>query len=240
MIVPINSDSRFPAGYVVQYGARENSQWRTERPGIFGIEYAGELGKVGLDSNAGWIAFSDTRDEWVFVHQFGVQPGATYPDNGATVEVWTHGPGMAAGVDFGQPQLHGEFMEMEVLGPLVELAPGEDASAEMVWAACRCPGPIRDVTPSGCTAEPLELQPVDGTWRVRGAFGVFASGRVQLRAGSDVLLELTASPFAPLRLDQVVRLPQSAGAVELAFLDDTGDAVPLATAVITEREGASQ
>jgi hypothetical protein len=240
MIVPTNPDSHFPGRYVVQYGVADNGQWRTDRPGIFGIEYAGELGKVGLDSQAGWIAFSDTRDEWVFVHQYAVKPGATYPDDGATVEVWTHGPGKAAGVDFSQPQLHGEFMEMEVLGPLVELAPGEDASAEIVWAACRCPGPIRDVGRSGCTAEPLELQSVDGNWRLRAAFGVFAPGQVQLRAGSDVLLQRSASPLKPLRLDEVVSLPQSARAVELVFLDRTGEAVPLVTAVVTERERASQ
>jgi hypothetical protein len=240
MTVPINPNSRFPGGYALQYGAVDNPQWRTEQPGIFGIEYTGELGKVGLDSQAGWVAFSDTHDEWAFVHQFPIQPDAAYPDNGATVEVWTHGPGIAAGVDFGQPQLHGHFMEMEVLGPLVELAPGEEISADVIWAACRCPGPIRQVSRAGCTAEPLEVKRLAEGCRARGAFGVFAPGRVELRAGSAVLLERTVSPFKPIRLDDLVDVPDSTRTLELVFVDGTGAASPMATTVVMERENASQ
>src|SRR5205085_2335542 len=139
----LNPASRFSHGYNVLYGARDNPQWCTDSSN-FRAKYAGLLGKVGLDSQSGWVAFND--DDWVFIHQFDVQPGATYPDGGATVEIWTHGPGIAAGVDFGQAQLRGEFMEMEVLGPLQPLMPGEQTSADLVWAACRCPGPIVDVT----------------------------------------------------------------------------------------------
>src|SRR5207302_5944638 len=94
--VPLNPASRFAHGYDVLYGARDNPQWCTDSSN-FRAKYAGLLGKVGLDSQSGWVAFND--DDWVFIHQFDVQPGATYPDGGATVEIWTHGPGIAAGVD---------------------------------------------------------------------------------------------------------------------------------------------
>ena len=108
----------------------------------------------------GRVAFSD--GEWAFLHMFELETGATYPDGGATVEVWTHGPGLAAGVNFGQPQLRGEFMEMEVLGPLKSLSPGEQASSDLIWAACRCPGQIVDATPHGCVGEPLALSAYGG------------------------------------------------------------------------------
>ena len=230
MTVPVNPRSRFPNGYRVQYGPQDNRQWRTTQyPGLFGIEYAAELGKVGLDSTAGWVAFSDTRDEWAFVHQFAVDPGATYPDGGATVEVWTHGPGIAAGVDFGQERLRGRFMEMEVLGPLVDLLPGEESSADITWAACRCPGPILEVSEAACTAQRLEVQRQAGGWRVRGTFGVFAPGRIQLRAGSRVVLERSAGPLEPVRLDDVISGP-APFELTLVALEAAGGAPPIAVA----------
>ena len=222
MSVPLHPASRFPGGYVVLYGPSDNPQWRTDQAGIFGIEYAGRLGKVGLDSQAGWVAFSD--GEWAFVHRFEVRAGADYPDDGATVEVWTHGPGIAAGVDFGQQQLRGEFMEMEVLGPLEPLAPGQAASAAIEWAACRCPGRILDVTPAGCVARPLAVVREAGWTRVRGTFGLFAPGRVQLRqaASARTLLERHGGPLAPLELDEALDLDLGPGALELVVLDEAG------------------
>jgi len=218
--IPFNPASRFPDGYVVLYGPHDNAQWRTERSPVFGVEYAGALGKVGLDSQAGWVAFSD--GEWALLHQFDVDAGADYPDCGATVEVWTHGPGVAAGVDFGQEQLRGEFMEMEVLGPFESLSPGEQASADITWAACRCPGPILDATPAGCVGTSLKVVRQGDTSHVRGTFGIFTPGVVQLRQqeSSRVLLERRAGPQEPVAIDDDIALAR--GALELVALDRTG------------------
>jgi hypothetical protein len=73
--VPLNPASRFPGGYAVLYGPPDNPQWRTDGPGLFEVGYAGALGKVGLDSRAGWVAFGD--GEWALLHQFAVRPGRT-------------------------------------------------------------------------------------------------------------------------------------------------------------------
>jgi hypothetical protein len=215
MTVPLNPASRFPGGYQVMVGDADNPQWRTDDPTLFRVEYARQLGKVGLDSQAGWIAFSD--GEWVFVHQFEVVPGAAYPDGGATVEVWTHGPGILDGVDFSQEHLRGELMEMEVLGPMVTIAPGEEASADLVWATCRCPGPIVDVTEKHCTSQRLVVEHRGGAAHVRASFGFFQPTRVQLRdrSSGQVLLEREAGPLAPLKLDDDIRAPD--GEVEVVF-----------------------
>jgi len=220
MSIPVHPSSRFAQGFSVLYGPADNMQWRTDDPSVFGIEYAGMLGKVGLDSQAGWVAFND--DSWTFLHQFEVDPAASYPDGGATVEVWTQGPGTAAGIDFDQAQLHGQFMEMEVLGPLVGLAPGEQASADLVWAACRCPGPIVDATAVGCTTQRLKVVRHGRGAHVWGTFGVFAPGRAQLReiGSARVLLDVPAGPLAPLRLDQTIDSPD--GPLELVALDTAG------------------
>ncbi len=232
MTIPLNPVSKTPGGYAVLYGPTDNPQWHSDRPGLLDVEYAGELGKVGLDSQAGWVAFSDSGGDWVFAHQFSVTPGAEYPDAGSTVEVWTQGPGVAAGVDFSQEHLRGLFMEMEVLGALVDLAPGASSSMDLVWVACRCPGPIIGVTRYGCCARSLELLQRGGVWHVQGAWGVFESGRVQLRplGSPDCLLELSVSPMEPVALDHDVRLPEHVAAVELVLISRTGESVPLARA----------
>ena len=115
------------------------------------------------------MAFTDPSGDWVFAHQFSVTPGAEYPDAGATVEVWTQGPGVAAGVDFSQDHLRGLFMEMEVLGPLIDLAPDAVSSMDLVWAACRCPGPISDITRYGAYTVPALTtvrQPIEAMARL--------------------------------------------------------------------------
>jgi hypothetical protein len=228
MTIPLNRTSKAPGGYTVLYGPVDNPQWRTGRTGLLDVEYTGALGKVALDSTAGWVAFGDSDGDWVFVHQFAVTPGAEYPDDGSTVEVWTQGPGVAAGVDFGQPHLRGLFMEMEVLGPLTELVPGATSTIDLVWAACRCPGPVIDVTAYGCCARSLEVR---GS-RALGAWGVFESGRMQLRplGRPEVLLELAANPLEPVELDHSIRVPEGSAALELTLLTDAGESVHVATA----------
>jgi hypothetical protein len=235
MSIPLNPASTMRGGYTVFYGLADNPQWRRERPGLLDVEYAGLLGKVGLDSQAGWVAFNDAGGDWVFTHQFSVTPGAEYPDTGSTVEVWTQGPGVAQGVDFSQEQLRGQLMEMEVLGPLVDLAPGESSSLDLVWAACRCPGKIVDVTRYACCGRPLELRHHGDGWQVQGAWGVFESGRVQLRplGESDVLLERSVSPMEPLILDHDVKLPARSAAVELVLVTGAGESVRLDSASAT-------
>ena len=123
-------------------------------------------------------------------------------------------------------------MEMEVLGPLVDLAPGASSSMDLVWAACRCPGPIIDVTRYGCCARSLELRRRGSVWRVEGAWGVFEPGRVELRPlrSSECLLERAVSPMEPVNLDDDVQLPEDAAEVELVLISGTGDAVRLASA----------
>jgi hypothetical protein len=233
MTIPIHPHSKMPGGYTVQYGPTNNPQWRTDRSGLLDVEYTGALGKVGLDSQAGWVAFSDSTGDWVFAHRFEVIPGAQYPDNGSTVEVWTQGPGVAAGVDFGQPHLRGSFMEMEVLGPLTDLSPGTSSSVDLTWAACRCPGPVIDITPYGCCGRALELSARGGEmWHVQGAWGVFDSGSVRLLTlpTRELLFEQAASPLEPVELDHDVRVPGGTAGVDLVLLRDRGDSVRLVSA----------
>ncbi len=63
--------------------------------------------KVGLNSTAGWAAYY--RHGQLFVKCFAYEPDALYPDGGCSVETYTNN----------------RFLELETLGPLVLLEPGE-------------------------------------------------------------------------------------------------------------------
>src|SRR5439155_6264554 len=113
--VPTNPRSRYPRGYEVTYGDPHNPQWQTVDEGLFEARYRGRLGKVSLDASAGWAAFSDGDGDWLFAQRFAYHPDQEYPDNGASVEIWSQGPGVAAGADFSRPDWLMYFLELEIL-----------------------------------------------------------------------------------------------------------------------------
>ncbi len=75
--------------------------------------------KVGSFIEAGWLAYD--RDDVRFVCRFQPQPGMTYPDLGCNVEVYC-GDG---------------FLELEVLGPMANLAPGATVVLNQQWELSR-------------------------------------------------------------------------------------------------------
>ena len=134
-------------------------------------DYRWQIGKVGIDSTAGWIAFNQGSQGMAFVEHFAYVPDGEYPDGGATVECWTVGAGQVANLDYAESGIY--LMETEVLSPLFTIAPGETANFALEWASCRCDGPVVDVQAGGCATQPLALHtparcgPSDGRlWRV--------------------------------------------------------------------------
>lgn len=71
--------------------------------------------KIGVSANDGWAAYANNGH--LFVKRFGYQEGASYPDNGCSVEIYT-----ASGM-----------LELETLGPLKTLAPGGVAEHVEEW-----------------------------------------------------------------------------------------------------------
>lgn len=219
--VPLNPRSRFPAGYQVMFGAEDNPQWRIDAAnGLFYAGYDWHIGKVGLDSQAGWVAFSHGREGYAFVERFAVEQEAEYPDGGMTVECWTVGAGQVGNLDYGATSLF--LMETEVLAPLRTIAPGKATSFNLRWDACMCPGPVVDVTPGGCVARPLSATPVGGAYvRVQGTFGVHAVGILNLvwRDSQGQVLESRiiggVEPLSAVILDRVLPVPDGARRIEL-------------------------
>ena len=56
------------------------------------VNYQYQVGKIGLDSPAGWVATVDGASGAVFVQRFQFEPGKEYPD-GSSVEFWLNGVG---------------------------------------------------------------------------------------------------------------------------------------------------
>jgi hypothetical protein len=207
------------------FGDDCNPQWTVDTEnGLFVGRYLWEIGKVGIDSPAGWIAFSNTAAGYAFAEQFTVFPGVEYPDQGATIECWTVGRGKVANLDYEQSQIY--LMETEVLSPFYSFKPGEERSFQIEWGACCCAGQVVDVSKAGCVHRPLAVERVQDGLKLSGSFGVFDVGRLQLawrdRQGGELgSLSLgDASPLAAVQLTQVVRPPAQAAALELQVVAD--------------------
>ncbi len=74
-----------------------------------------DAGKLGMSLREGWVA--GQLPGGVFVKRFDWLPGAVYPDGNVNFETFANR----------------EILEIETLGPLVELAPGAEVVHEETW-----------------------------------------------------------------------------------------------------------
>lgn len=72
--------------------------------------------KIGMSVPDGWLAY--VLEGTLFVKQFGFQPGAAYPDMGCSAECFTNR----------------DMLELESLGPLTTLAPGQTVEHVETWS----------------------------------------------------------------------------------------------------------
>jgi hypothetical protein len=77
--------------------------------------------KVGLMNRSGWSAY--LRNRVLLVKQFQPQPDLPHPDFGSNVECY----------------VDDKAIELETLGPLTQLAPGESAKLRETWELHRLP-----------------------------------------------------------------------------------------------------
>jgi len=123
---PANPHSPHRNG-ILPLGAGQD-QWKNEG-GLIITEYQGVSGKIGADSPSGWMV--GAVGDLAYIKRFPQRRGgASYPDKGSTVEVYTNDKTLP-------------YIEMEVLGPLVRLEPGEETSYPETWALAKLSHPIR-------------------------------------------------------------------------------------------------
>lgn len=71
--------------------------------------------KIGYFNPHGWMGY--WLDGILFIKRYGAQPDASFPDHGCNAETYCND----------------EFVELESLGPLVQLPPGETVVHEETW-----------------------------------------------------------------------------------------------------------
>jgi len=223
---PLNKNSRFEQGYWVMFGAADNPQWKADaNNGLFIADYQYEIGKIGADSDAGWIAFSNAEQGYAFVAQFQYLPTEEYPDRGSAVECWTVGKGKVANLDYEHSHIY--LMETEVLSPLYTFTPGEMHKFHLAWGACRASGKILDASEAGCTSERLTIQREGEGIRLSGIFGVFYQGKLvltwldsQSESFSSLILR-EVSPAELVTLGILLQPPKEACFVQLGVVAES-------------------
>lgn len=223
---PINPRSMFgPRGFMVFPSDARNgadSQWKNwSADNIAGVQYLRRAGKIGADVTGGWIAYVDEREGYTYVKRFSVNvlpDPAHYPDGGSTVQVSTIA--------------HEPYMEIHVLGPLIDLPPQQQTSFIVDWYASRIDGPILKASEAGVCKQRLAAVRQEKRARVNGVFGVFHQGTVELLgllAGESKnppktvsLGSYYVSPLEPLSLDVEVPLAPNIVGMSLILRDIDG------------------
>jgi hypothetical protein len=209
---PLNPQSRWAKGYNVMFGSEDNPSYKPDSDRrLMCVHYERLLGKIGIDSDAGWAAVVDGTDGYAFVQRFAFAPGRDYPD-GASVEIWMDGIGKIIvggktweGTD--DPLATPYIFESEVLSPMEELQPGESSTFRYEWCAANVGGnyPVLDCTDVGVVSEPVRCVRGEETIRLGGRLGAFFTGRC-VAVFTDVLgnplgradLNLEITPLQPL------------------------------------------
>jgi len=132
-IVPLTTPSRFPNAYL-RYGPDPFINYLPSDPNVRIRENFLEIigppahPKLGMDSHAGWLAYL-TDNNLLFVKRFPTYPDRPYNEMaGFTVSVWYY---------------KDELVELEPIGPMERLAPGESASFTEDWWLLAYPFPER-------------------------------------------------------------------------------------------------
>ena len=234
--MPRQPASRFPEGYQVIFGAKDNPSFRADsQQGLIAVDYRYQVGKIGVDSHAGWVATVDGTTGAAFVQVFTFEPDREYPDQ-ASVEFWHNGIGNIRAynrdMEMADDPANNPFVfESELLSPYFELQPGESCTWQYGWRATNIGGdhPVLACTEAGVVAESLTIvrseRKPPAPVKLTGRFGVFAPGKLRLvfldRQGSALgQLNLTedASPLKAVVLDTSVEYPAGTASVEVMFV----------------------
>lgn len=192
----------------------DRSQWLPDGggEGIFAAQYKKKVGKIGADCKDGWISYVDKHDGYAYVKTFTYEEGKTYPDSGASVQVYTYS---------NYPTL-----EVEVLGPLVDLKPGDSTIMEENWYAARSLGPVIFANKTGLVTRKLTAKQNEKTINLKGCFGVFHVGTLKYqfcKNTNDIIKEVDSVNVLPtdsIVVDKDFEIPSGATHFQLALYNE--------------------
>lgn len=230
MYIPLNPQSKFPQGFRQLLGDTRHPSYTVLHGGrMMRAHYLYSVGKIGVDSNAGWYAVVNGQKDLAYVETFRYFPGMSYPDD-SSIATWNNGPGT---IRFGpreltladNPRQTPYFYEAETISPYATLDPFEEYSFAVGWAPTRVTDPIRDAIWTGAISEPLTAEPKGERVRLRGVFGVFEPGKVEAIFYSILGEELgrvalqATDPREVVRIDKEIAAPSEAFRVAVNLKD---------------------
>ena len=188
------------------------------------MQYLPEGKKIFADSHPGWICYVDEHTGHAYAKTFDLSEGAEYPDQDAHVEAWINS----------EPLL---YLGVEVVSPIVELAPGGRYTFTEDWWAARVQGPVLQVNQADAIAQRLRLE---GDF-LSATCGVFYEGKARLVfiGGDGKVLgesqEHVVTPLETFILREKTKVPQGAVRAELRVSDPGG--VPIGVLDAVELQG---
>ncbi len=128
---PLNPRSRFPNGiHFYDDKAKASKAW-SKHGDLMILHNLGEPLKWGADTDSGWMAWLKGRQ--AFVMRFPRRlPGRSYPDEESVAQVYTNDKVLP-------------YTEMEVVGPMVTLRPGEATTVVNEWRLIPLPKAVGSV-----------------------------------------------------------------------------------------------
>ncbi len=119
VVFPIRLDSHLPNGIKYLFGDPKKTAQFMVRDGLCITSYHGKVYQIGAESDGPWMIWF--QDDLAYVKLFPpMKRGAEYGDGGSSAVVFTSDAKLG-------------YLEMEILGPLTELANGEETELIEQW-----------------------------------------------------------------------------------------------------------
>lgn len=225
-----NTSITFPSpdGFRVLHGVVNNPQFGIDECGNCEVSYKYIMGKIGANTNAGWVACTDTANGTAFVASCDFPQSARYPQ-GTNVQVWTSGRGSifsrgvlrtAADDPVGNPP----YMEIELLSPLTKIGAGGSFGFSYKLRACAVPrgATVKSLFGLGVLTEKLSVERRGGAAFATASAGAFAAGKIGVfdELGNALCEPVEVSPERGARIS--AEIPQSDEKIKLEYFNSAG------------------
>lgn len=235
IIIPKKENSIYEQGYKIMHGLVNNPQFRLENKNIV-VDYKYIVGKIGTDSDAGWVAFCDRSCGKVLVVEYDYQSDAEYPDH-TTVQIWTQGRGTFYSRNSIRNLVNDRiknpgYSEIELLSPLQSIESESEINFVYKMRACTIPMEISVVNASkyAVTAKELTICVNDESVLISACYGFFQKGFVRLvlecddeRKALTTNMEVTSIAGFNLNLDLSLAQLENAQAILIEYIDLKGN-----------------
>lgn len=203
----------------------EKNLWR--------LSYFNQVAKFVVNPESGWLATLHGNPCSALVETFPIFNNLPYPDGGP-LEFWVNGKGTFT--------IHGDSVNMEedpngcdacieteILSPMIDLKPGEQYSFQIGWQCCMIStGTVVGVNSCAAIERPLVAQVENGNVRVKGSFGLFQSGILEIAAihrnGKTVSVRGLgpAGPTVPCSIDESIPLENGLSRIAVRLKNNRG------------------